>query len=266
MRQKIMEIIEEQPGLRKDALLSKLEISSYKLNRALKLISQDLVGRRLVHKGKHGVWIVDLSPELCSGLTWRGKANGGYAQCSCAPRFPDGRCYHHSQWENLDLVAFCRKLAYLTGPRDPNAHIVSQLSLTAIDELVAQLERVVPRTRSHREEKKKLGGIIAAGRAHALWKDMMRRRRQDDWIPPEYRQRHTASSINPFEYSLKKNFATLGVAADASKDEVLKAWRSLARKYHPDTRGGSEEKMKEVNLAKERIFRIRRWDRSKARK
>ena len=42
----------------------------------------------------------------------------------------------------------------------------------------------------------------------------------------------------------------LGVSKDATSDEIKKAYRKLARKYHPDT-GGDEEKFKEVNMAYE---------------
>jgi DnaJ-domain-containing protein 1 len=83
---------------------------------------------------------------------------------------------------------------------------------------------------------------------------------EQDWLPPEFAARHRQSSINPFEYGLKKHFDTLGISSEAKRDDVLKAWRRLARKYHPDAKRGSEEKMKAINLAKERIFRIRKWD------
>lgn len=47
----------------------------------------------------------------------------------------------------------------------------------------------------------------------------------------------------------KKNFYdVLGVKRDATDDEVKKAFRKLAAKYHPD-RGGDEEKFKEISEA-----------------
>ena len=79
-------------------------------------------------------------------------------------------------------------------------------------------------------------------------------------IPPEFFERHRRSSGNTFDYALKKHFLVLEVASDATRQQVLNAWRRLARRHHPDAAGGDEERMKAINLAKERIFRIKRWD------
>jgi len=48
-------------------------------------------------------------------------------------------------------------------------------------------------------------------------------------------------------------YDTLGVSENASKDEIKKAYRRLARKYHPDVNKekGAEEKFKEINAAYE---------------
>ena len=45
-------------------------------------------------------------------------------------------------------------------------------------------------------------------------------------------------------------YKTLGVARDASQDEIKKAFRKLARTHHPDA-GGDEAKFKEINEAYE---------------
>lgn len=47
----------------------------------------------------------------------------------------------------------------------------------------------------------------------------------------------------------KDFYATLGVAKNASKDEIKKAFYKLAHKYHPDKKEGDEKKFKEVNEA-----------------
>lgn len=50
----------------------------------------------------------------------------------------------------------------------------------------------------------------------------------------------------------KDYYETLGVKRDVSLDDLKKAFRQLARKYHPDLNQGSkesEEKFKEINEA-----------------
>ena len=53
----------------------------------------------------------------------------------------------------------------------------------------------------------------------------------------------------------KDYYATLGVARDAGEDEIKKAYRKLARKYHPDVskETDAEEKFKEVSEAYETL-------------
>lgn len=47
----------------------------------------------------------------------------------------------------------------------------------------------------------------------------------------------------------KDYYQILGVDKQASKDDIKKAFRKLAHKYHPDKKGGDESKFKEVNEA-----------------
>ncbi len=62
---------------------------------------------------------------------------------------------------------------------------------------------------------------------------------------------------------MKDPYQILGVARDATDDEVKSAYRALARKYHPDKYQDSElaemagEKMKEINAAYDEIQKIR---------
>ena len=51
-------------------------------------------------------------------------------------------------------------------------------------------------------------------------------------------------------------YKTLGVSKNAGKDEIKKAYRKLARKYHPDMNPGdksAEEKFQEINEAVESV-------------
>lgn len=58
-------------------------------------------------------------------------------------------------------------------------------------------------------------------------------------------------------------YEVLGVSPSASDDEIKKAYRELAKKYHPDNYAGSpladvaEQKMKEINEAYDEINRMR---------
>ena len=51
----------------------------------------------------------------------------------------------------------------------------------------------------------------------------------------------------------KDYYATLGVARDASQDQIKNAYRKLARKYHPDVskEADAEARFKEIGEANE---------------
>src|SRR3989338_9535599 len=47
----------------------------------------------------------------------------------------------------------------------------------------------------------------------------------------------------------KDYYEILGVAKNAGKEDIKKAYHKLAHKYHPDKSGGDENKFKEINEA-----------------
>jgi hypothetical protein len=52
----------------------------------------------------------------------------------------------------------------------------------------------------------------------------------------------------------KNHWAILGLAPNASRDEIVRAWRVLIEQHHPD-RGGSTERMAEINAARDAALR-----------
>ena len=62
---------------------------------------------------------------------------------------------------------------------------------------------------------------------------------------------------------MRDPYEVLGISPDASDDEIKRAYRELARKYHPDNYQNNplsdlaEEKMKEINEAYDAITKGR---------
>lgn len=62
---------------------------------------------------------------------------------------------------------------------------------------------------------------------------------------------------------MRDPYKVLGVSPEASEDEIKKAYRELAKKYHPDNYANTEfsdiagEKMKEINEAYDEVLRRR---------
>jgi DnaJ domain len=260
LQKQVLMTILERPGISKKGISGMFGLSSYRLHRVLRHIERDMQGQTIVHHDENGVWVVEMDPDRCMGTRWSAADGEGYSQCLKDQEFPDKRCYEHSSCQNPEMVAFKRKLDYLAGPADPTPFHLSHLTIEIVENLIGTLTKIAPLTLRDQVEKNGFLGILEAALKTLRWKDRMRQRRSRDRIPPEFFERHRRSSGRTFEYSLKKHFLILEVASDATREQVLNAWRRLARRHHPDTIGGDEERMKAINLAKEKIFRVKRWD------
>jgi hypothetical protein len=256
--EQIVQLILDRPGISKDCLCESFELSPYRLNRTLRVIERDLTTGRVIHF-EQGVWIIRIDYNKCLGIL-RDTEAGTVGQCGRSPEFPDGRCYEHSESENSEMVAVLQRIRALIGPADPSAYLIGQLPVETVEGLLRRLVYLRPIHRNDSRRRERMIKIVRSALAFLRWKEAMRRQRRGPEIPREFWERHKNSSINPFEFSVKKCFLTLELTPEAAREEVLKAWRRLARKYHPDHGHGDEERMKSINVAKERIFRIKRWD------
>jgi DnaJ-domain-containing protein 1 len=94
-----------------------------------------------------------------------------------------------------------------------------------------------------------------------LWRaDEERVRKQRERDPYNNRRRpEQDDNRNPFEISdvkeIPKATQVLGVRVGATEVEIKAAYRKMAMVWHPDRPGGSAEKMKDINKAKEILLR-----------
>jgi DnaJ-class molecular chaperone len=93
-----------------------------------------------------------------------------------------------------------------------------------------------------------------------LWRaDEERVRRQRERDPHNNRRRPDQDDRrNPFEMDAVKEIPratqVLGVRAGATEAEVKAAYKRMAMAWHPDRPGGSAEKMKDINEARETLL------------
>jgi len=90
-----------------------------------------------------------------------------------------------------------------------------------------------------------------------LWRadeERVRRQRERDPYNNRRRQDHD-DGRNPFEMGAVREIPratqVLGVRVGATEVEIRAAYKRMAMLWHPDRPGGSAEKMKEINEAKE---------------
>ena len=259
LHEQVLQAIVDGPGTSKQQLCHRFDLNNYRLRRVFNKIDEELSGSALVHDNAHGVWIVEMDPEKCAGTIWVGADDGGSVQCPRPQEFGDGRCYRHSGWENPEMIAFERRLQWVAGPCEATAWTLAQLTMAVLEELAETLAEVHPVTLKQVQQKQRFVQMFRSAIAFVRWKNRTAPRMSGSWIPPEFAERLRRSSGNSFAFALKQHFAALEVSSNATREEVVKAWRRLARRYHPDAEGGDEEKMKLINLAKDRIFRIKGW-------
>lgn len=90
-----------------------------------------------------------------------------------------------------------------------------------------------------------------------LWRaDEERVRRQRERDPQNNRRRREQDyHSNPFDTGAVKEIPRakqiLGVGVGATEAEIKEAYKRMAMLWHPDRPGGSAEKMKDINEAKE---------------
>jgi hypothetical protein len=256
---RMIERIRERPGQSREELGAYFGIPVPRLGRLLRQAARDVLAPgSALHIGEHGIWVIDLDRTRCAGVDWV-EESGAYVQCPASPCYSDGRCYAHSSEPNAEFIAFEREMGYLLGPGRPNVIDTAQLGRSRIEELEERLSSIPTHTHKDVEAKARWERVIRGALGFIAWKKKGSSR-QAERISPEFLRRHRESSVNPFEFTLRKCFAVLETTPEAARDEVLNAWRRLAKRHHPDRTGGDDALMKALNEAKDRIFRLRGWD------
>lgn len=72
-----------------------------------------------------------------------------------------------------------------------------------------------------------------------------------DFNSEEFRKQYSSYNQQASLGDIEKAKAFFGFTGEFTKDDIKKRYKELARKYHPDIQGGSEEKMKELNNYKD---------------
>jgi hypothetical protein len=256
----VLVVLLQTPGCSEDSLCLRFDLSRYRLHRVFRNIRRSLDSHKaLVAEDGRGVWIVELDESRCLGLDWVGSSDG-YVQCTLESEFPDHRCYYHSKYEDLELVAFNRRLAFLLASAEPSVRSLSCLSMIVLEELSDSLSVVVPKTYADSQKKRRLVKELRGALLFRTAKERMKIDSRPNWIPPELWERLNRGPKNLNDFLLKEHFEILELSFEASREEVLNAWRKLARIFHPDVTGDDGDRMKLINKAKERIFQVRKWD------